>query len=99
MSETTRVVLYDQNMPCYLWAKACSITMYIQNKVPHKVLCKMTIEEAFTRKKPDVSHFRIFGSLTHYHIRGDTCYKLDQTTERRYLWGTERPQRNIRYLF
>ena len=45
----------------------------------------MTLEEAFTRKKHDVSHFKIFGSLAYCHILGDTCTKLDQAIERMYF--------------
>lgn len=47
----------------------------------------MTLEEAFTGKKPDVSHFRIFGSLAYCHIPKDTRTKLDQTKERGYFVG------------
>ena len=70
-------MLHDQDMPRYLWAEACSTAVYIQNRVPHKVLGKMTPEEAFTRKKPDVCHFRIFESLAYCHIPRDTRTKLD----------------------
>ena len=65
----------------------CNTTVYIQNRVPHKVLGKMTPEEAFIGKKPDVGHFRIFGSLAYCHIPRDTCTKLDQTAERGYFFG------------
>ena len=80
-------MLHDQDLPHYLWAEACNTTVYIQNRVPHKVLGKMTPEEAFTGKKPDVGHFRIFGSLAYCHISGDTRTKLDQTGERGYFVG------------
>ncbi|KAH9291809.1 hypothetical protein KI387_043002 [Taxus chinensis] len=87
ISEAARAMLHDQDMPRYLWAEACSTTVYIQNRVPHKVLGKMTPEEAFTGKKPDVGHFRIFGSLAYCHIPEDTRTKLDQTAEKGYLVG------------
>ena len=80
-------MLHDHNMPCYLWARVCNTIVYIQNRVPHKVLGKMTPKEAFTRKKPDVGHFRIFESLAYCHIPGDTRTKLDQTAERGYFVG------------
>ena len=80
-------MLHDQDMPCYLWAEACSISIYIQNRVSHKVLGRMTPEEAFTSKKPSVSHFRIFGSLAYCHIPSDTYTKLDHIAERGYFVG------------
>ena len=64
-------------MPHYLWAEACSTIVYIQDRAPDKVLGKITLEEAFIGKKPDVGYFRIFGSLEHCHILGDTHTKLD----------------------
>lgn len=51
ISEIVRAMLYDQYLPRYLWEEACSTTIYIQNRVPHKALGKMTLEEALTRKK------------------------------------------------
>jgi len=60
----TRAMLYDQDMPKFLWAEACSTAMYIQNTICHRTLGKMTPEEAFIGKKPEVRHFRIFGSIT-----------------------------------
>lgn len=93
-------MLHDQDMPHYLWEKACSTIVYIQNRVPHKVLGKITPKEYFMGKKPDVSRFRIFQSLLYYHIKGATCSKLDQTGERWYLVGySVKPQRHIVYLF
>ena len=80
-------MLHDQDLPRYLWAEACNTAIYIQNKVPHKVLGKMTPEEAFTEKKLDVGRFRIFGILAYCHIPGDTCTKLDQTLKRGYFVG------------
>ena len=74
-------------MSHYLWVEVCSIIVYIQNRVPHKVLGRMTPEEAFIGKKADVSHFTIFGSLTYCRILGDTYTKLDQTVERGYFVG------------
>lgn len=71
----------------YLWEEAFNTTVYIQNRVPHKALGKMTLVEAFTRKKLDVIHLRIFGSLANCHIPRDTHSKLDQTTKKRYFVG------------
>lgn len=77
ISEVAKAMIHDQDMFGYLWAKACSTIVYIHNRVPHKVLGKMTLEEAFIGKKQDVLHLRIFGSLEYCHIHGDTCMKLD----------------------
>jgi hypothetical protein len=36
-------------------------TIYVQNKSLHQTLKNITPEEAFTRVKPEIEHFRIFG--------------------------------------
>ena len=40
--EATRAMLYDQDMPKFLWAKACTTTVDIQNRTPHTALGKIT---------------------------------------------------------
>ena len=59
-------------MPCYLWEETCGKIVYTYKKFPHKMLGKMTLEEAFIGKKLDVSCFNICGSLIYFHIPSDT---------------------------
>ena len=40
-----------------------------------------TLEEAFTGKKPDVSHFKIFGSSVYVHVTKNAKKKLELTGE------------------
>ena len=40
-----------------------------------------TLEEAFTGKKPDVSHFKIFGSSDYVHVTKDIRKKLEPKIE------------------
>ena len=46
-----------------------------------------TPEEAFFGKKPDVSHFRIFGSLVYCHVTRDAWKKLELIVELGILVG------------
>eukprot|EP00253_Pinus_taeda_P012538 PITA_12538 len=55
-------MLHDQGLPLHLWAKACYTSVYLHNRSPHDILGMKTLEEAFSGKRPDVGHFRIFGS-------------------------------------
>ena len=61
--EVAREMLYDQDMPKFLWAEACNTVVYVKNKIPHRALGKITSKSVFTGRKPKVSHFKIFGSL------------------------------------
>ena len=53
--EATRAMLYDQDMPKFLWAEACNTAVYIQNRTPHTALGKITPENVFTGNKPEVT--------------------------------------------
>jgi hypothetical protein len=55
--------------------------VYVQNPCPHRILGMSTPEEAFTSKKPDVSHFKIFGSFVYVYVTKDSRKKLELTVE------------------
>ena len=63
--EAARAMLYDQDMPKFLWVEACNTTIYIQNRVPHRALGMVTPESVFTGSKLEVSHIKIFGSMVY----------------------------------
>ena len=73
-------MLHDQGLPLHLWFEACNTVVYLQKRSPHHILGMKTQEEAFSRKRPDVSHFRIFGSLLYWHVKKDARKKLEPTT-------------------
>eukprot|EP00253_Pinus_taeda_P021923 PITA_21923 len=52
-----RAMLHDQSLPLHLWAEACNTTVYLQNRSPHRILGMKTLMEAYSGKRPDVSHF------------------------------------------
>ena len=53
----------------------------MQNHCPHKILGMGTPEEAFSGKRPDISHLRIFGSPIYIHVTKDVRKKLEPTAE------------------
>jgi hypothetical protein len=55
--------------------------VYVKNCCPHRVIGMSTPEEAFTSKKPDVSHFKIFGSSVYVCVTKNTRKKLEPTAE------------------
>ena len=58
-----------------------------------------TPKETFTGKKPDISHFNIFGSSVYVHVTKDARKKLELIAEIRIFVGyTETPQ-NYRVYF
>eukprot|EP00253_Pinus_taeda_P001688 PITA_01688 len=75
------VMLHDQGLPLQLWAEACNTKVYVQNRCPHKILGMSTPEEAYSGKKPDISHLRIFGANVYMHVTKDARKKLELTAK------------------
>eukprot|EP00253_Pinus_taeda_P027560 PITA_27560 len=80
-------MLHDQGLPLHLWAEACNTSVYLQNRSPHRILGMKTPTEAFSGKRPDVGHFRIFGSSVYFQVTKDARKKLELTTELQIFMG------------
>ena len=59
--ELAHTMLIEKNLPPFLWPEAVAHMTYIQNCLPTQALDGKTPHEAWTGKKPDVSHFCEFG--------------------------------------
>lgn len=62
--EMARSLLIHSGMPESLCAEAVMTACCIRNRSPTASLVRITPYEALSDKKPNVSHMRIFGSLT-----------------------------------
>ena len=51
-----------KNFPPNFWVEDIKYVSYIQNRFPHKHLDGITPFKSWSGHKPDVIHFRIFGS-------------------------------------
>ena len=94
-----QAILHDQGIPMHLWVEECNITIYVQNRCPYRVLCMSTPKEAFTGKKQDVSHFKIFGSSVYVHVTKDAKKKLESTTKVGIFVGYTKTPHNYRVYF
>ena len=73
--------------------------LYVQNRCPHRVHGMSTPEEAFSSKKPAISHLNIFGSYVYIHVTKDARKKLELTAEVGIFVGyTETPHNYCVYL-
>ena len=71
----------------YLWVEVARTIVYIQNKISHSEIGNMTPKEKFTRKKPEVSHLKIFGCPVFVHITKDKRSKLDPSGKKGVFVG------------
>eukprot|EP00253_Pinus_taeda_P003183 PITA_03183 len=85
--EAIRAMLHDQRLLKFLWAKDANTVVYVQNQCPHQALGSKTPEEMFTDKKPDISHFRIFGSVVYFHVPKEKRNKLGASRKKGIFVG------------
>jgi len=75
--ECARSMIRAQGLDLEFWAKAVNMAIYIKNQCPTKALESKTLQEAWTSRKPDVFHLRVFGCKTFAHIPNENRSKLE----------------------
>lgn len=98
--EATYAMLHDQGLLKFLRGEVANTVVYVQNRCPHQALDFKTPEEVFTGKKPDVSHFRIFGCLVYFHVSKAKRNKLDASGKKGSFVGYSETSKAYRiYVF
>jgi hypothetical protein len=69
--------LHAKSLPQRLWAEALNYATYIQNRSPHRSIKDKIPYESWSSLKPEVTHFRIFGSRGWAHIPSEKRKELD----------------------
>ena len=77
MIEAARSMLYHAHLPMKFWAEAVNTAVYIRNRSPTTSVKDKTPYECWFNAKPNVSHFRVFGSQCYVHVPDDQRQKLD----------------------
>ena len=64
-------------MPKEFWVEAIDCAIYLSNHCPIRSVQGRTPQQAWSRKKPIVSHLRVFGSIAYAHVPDQEKSKLD----------------------
>jgi hypothetical protein len=80
-------MIHDQDLPMHLWAESTRTVVYVQNKLSHSALGFKTPEEMFSKKKPEVSHLKIFSCPVFVHIPKEKRTKLDSSGKKGIFVG------------
>ena len=75
--ECARTMLHAQGMPKTLWGAAINTACYLRNRSYTSTLNQKTPYEAWTKEKPDVSHFKVLGSEAWVHVEKSNRQKWD----------------------
>ena len=58
-------MLKEKSLPWELWGEAVNTVVYLLNRSSTRSLSGSTPYEAWTSRKPSISHLRVFGSVVH----------------------------------
>jgi hypothetical protein len=75
--EMSRSMLHAQNFKKSLWAEAVVNAAYTRNRCPSRALFSITLEEAWSGRKPCISHMRVFGCIAYAMVPDEKRGKLD----------------------
>lgn len=75
--ETARCMLHGASMDVEFWAEAVVTATYLRNISPKVHLNAKSPEEIWSKRKPDISHLKIFGCRAYALIPKETRKKLD----------------------
>jgi hypothetical protein len=77
LKEMESCMLHAKSLPQRLWDKALNCATYIQKQSPHRYVKDKTPYEAWSGLKPEVTHFRIFGSRACVRIPSEKRKEID----------------------
>ena len=82
IQEAARSMMCHANLEKRFWAEAVCTAVVIRNRSPTAAVNGMTPYESFYGKKPDVSHFKVFGCTAYMHVSKENRKKWDSKTKR-----------------
>ena len=78
MEKMIRIILDESPLLKFFWADAINAICYILNRALIRHILKKTLYELYFERKPNISHFHIFGCRCFVHNNGkDDLRKID----------------------
>ena len=82
IQETARSMMHNAEQDKKFWAEAVCTAVMIRNRSPTVSVDNMTPYECFYGRKPDVSHFKVFGCKAYMHVPKENRKKWDSKTKK-----------------
>jgi hypothetical protein len=82
LKEMANCMIQSKGLSLKYWEEAIKCENYIVNHTPTKALKNIRSEEAWTKIKPDVSHFHVFGNVAWAHIPDEKRKALQPKSEK-----------------
>jgi transposase InsO family protein len=87
ITEMARCMLQNRCVPNRFWVEAVFTTVYLLNRSPTMAVKQKTPKEAWSRRKPKVSHLKVFGSIAYTWIPDEKRTKLDPKRKKMMITG------------
>ena len=71
IADAATALLYEAHLPGSFWQTAVSTAVHLHNRLPTSANHGITPFELMYKQKPDLSLFRVFGSLAYVHVKKD----------------------------
>ncbi len=66
--EAARTLIHSKNLSINYWGEAVNTAVYVLNRTGRSPIKNKTSYELWFKKKPEVGHFRIFGTECYVHV-------------------------------
>ena len=82
LDERITAMLEESGLPKSFWAECMSALVHTWNCCPTSAVPKVTPYQLWYKRKPDVSHLRVWGCVAYVHIQKDKRAKLGSHMEK-----------------
>ncbi|WZZ35048.1 hypothetical protein YC2023_018449 [Brassica napus] len=87
LMEVARSIMFHMNVSKRFWSDAVQTACYLINRVPTRVLKKLSPFEVLNKTKPHIDHLRVFGCLCYVMIPGERRNKLEAKSTKAMFIG------------
>ena len=98
ITETGLAMMFNAQVPAFLWTSAFSSASYIINRLPTKLLGNKSPYELLFLSKPNYANFRVFGSCVYPYLRDYSSHKLDPRSKPCLFISYSTQYKGYRYL-
>ena len=82
-----RSMLKAKNLSNEYWSEAVACSVYILNLSPTNSLKDQVTQEAWSGMKYNISHFKVFGCVSYFHVPEEMRRNIDDRIENRIFLG------------
>lgn len=80
--EMARTMLKEKDLPNKFWADAAYTAVCFRNRLSTKAVNNQTPLETWSKRKPSVSHLRIFGCICYIYVPSQKRHKLKEKAKK-----------------